>query len=134
ELPSDPREQWSDGWGSWPDEEREEQKEEPVRVWTAESRPAPGQERYTDVAYTAGGLELQELADRLNRIAEVESAPPEPPAAFPELEVVAARQASRQRRRTANRDRVAPLLRDPGSVRQAIILTEVLGPPVGSRH
>lgn len=139
-------EAWSEGWGSWPGEDAPAKQDETVRVWKAEriSQPAEGEphprstvtpgrevprpigEPMPSITRSTEDQRLQELADRLNRIAVVESSP----AALR----VAPPLAAKVTRQPAKSGRVARLLHDPRHVRDAIILSEVLGPPVSSRQ
>lgn len=142
-----PEESWSDGWGSWPGDDAEERKEDPGRTWRADrpdpvagggfhqpSPPAPVPEKVVtrsaekprpEVGSVPENQRLQELADHLNRIAVEDISPAASRVATP--------LPTRKPRRNPARDRVTPMLRDNASLRNAVILTEVLGPPLASR-
>lgn len=144
---------WSDGWGSWPGDEREEDDEdEPERVpaWTAPRQPDRNttEPRSADLPRVPMEVSAQasepvvlpepgrhrepqrlpEIAARLNQIARVESSPT--PVLVPTASAVS-RPASVTKQR---RSRVSSLLGDRASVRRAIIASEVLGPPLAMRE
>jgi hypothetical protein len=140
---------WSDDWGSWPGEESEEEDEpaEPVPSWSprettdsnrggssASELPSPPEEiagRTPDLvtrpeAGQSSELQrLQELAARLDRVALSEGTTARPKATSPIVTL--------KPKRRRGPGQAALLLNDRSKVRNAFIVSEVLGPPLASR-
>jgi hypothetical protein len=143
----------SDGWGSWPgDEQEEDDEDEPERVpaWTAPRQPdrntteprsadlprvpvevpahVPEPVGLPELGRRSEPQRLPEIATRLDQIARVESSPT-PIATLKPSTVSRPASVTKQRR-----SRVSSLLGDRVSVRRAIIVSEVLGPPLAMRE
>ncbi len=139
---------WSDDWGSWPGEELEDEDQgEPVPSWSApDSRDryragstvsefpptppeiaarAPDLVTLPETGQSSELQRLQELAARLDRVALAQGTTAPPPAASPIVILPP------KRRRPPGQ--AALLLNNRAKVRHALIVSEVLGPPLASR-
>ena len=129
---------WSDGWGSWPGEDDEDDASVPVpepvgsesnrdpRSTAGRTSSQPATPQATEIAPIQGPVpaeakRLQDLADHLNRIAAVEA------------DRAPSRAASRPPVRAPRRVGRRSLFSDRSSVRHAIIVSEVLGKPLAMR-
>lgn len=142
---------WSNGWGSWPDEELSDEvtSQEPISARAEPENPDWSRSGYSapqlppvptetagrspvpvTVPAPAQSVELQrlqELAARLERVALTEGTPTasRQPSPVAGPRVKAAPSATRRRSRIT--------LNDRGTVRNALIVSEILGPPLSMR-
>ncbi|MEM9236055.1 MAG: hypothetical protein AAGB14_04700 [Verrucomicrobiota bacterium] len=124
-----------------PDWEDEEMREVIWRRQTGQDEPPPLPSRPEPVATPAPPpLPPKTIRfDQPKQPAAVRQAPPEPPTprelSERELQLANAFEQTMpaRRRRTGHRREIDRLLRSPSSAKHAILLTEILGPPLGLR-
>lgn len=144
---------WSDGWGTWPGEGLEEEleservpsswstteapdrtgvearKPEVIRVPVEAEARIPDLVTLPEIGQTRVPQRIQGLAERLDKVAQADTSPR--PAPSPTVSPKPIRvQAAVSKRRLG---KAAALLDNRAGVRRAIIVSELLGPPVSLR-
>jgi hypothetical protein len=135
---------WSEGWAGWPGPQQGRP--------TAPERPAPREERPWRTPQEVGRVPAPPAPTRPRRAPRMEQPPSAPSPAPPplEVEIIPGPRAGgpsppahprstgavvlRRRRKGSAPTSYIRRLNDPREVRRAIVLSEVLGPPVSERH